>query len=144
MGKGTIIIHEHTRVGTGFNCAALVAAHCPALQTGVVLYETFHRLKPATCQGLSALRTTSPPSKAFVTTPTCTPTPTFVQYSGVHDISACAYLYSLRVEGSACTPVGDQGGGAGSDPEKDFEMPHTLPTVHPSSGGPKSQAKRDT
>ena len=31
---GTIIIHEHTRVGTGFHCTVLVTAHCPAPKTG--------------------------------------------------------------------------------------------------------------
>ena len=30
---GTIIIHEHTRVGTGFHCTVLVTPHCPALNT---------------------------------------------------------------------------------------------------------------
>ena len=28
-----VIIHEHTRVGTGFHCTVLGSAHCPALQT---------------------------------------------------------------------------------------------------------------
>ena len=36
MRLGTMISHEHTRVGTVFQCTALVAAHCPALNTGTV------------------------------------------------------------------------------------------------------------
>ena len=32
--RGTIIIHEHTRVGTGFRWTVLVTAHCPVLKTG--------------------------------------------------------------------------------------------------------------
>ena len=36
-GQWPIIVHEHTRVGTGFHCTALVAAHCPALTTGLVM-----------------------------------------------------------------------------------------------------------
>ena len=36
LGPGTIIIHEHTRVGKGLHCNVLVTAHCPALNTGFV------------------------------------------------------------------------------------------------------------
>ena len=38
-GSGMIIVHEHTRVGTGFNWAVLVMAHCPALNTGIVIVD---------------------------------------------------------------------------------------------------------
>ena len=37
---GRIIIHEHTRVGMGFHHTALVAAHCPALKTGIDIGQT--------------------------------------------------------------------------------------------------------
>ena len=36
-GGGTIIIHEHTRVGLVFHCAVPVTAHCPALKTGLAI-----------------------------------------------------------------------------------------------------------
>ena len=31
---GTIILHEHTHVGTILHCTVLVTAHCPPLKTG--------------------------------------------------------------------------------------------------------------
>ena len=34
---GTIMIHEHTRVGTGFIGTVLVTAHCPTLNAGIVV-----------------------------------------------------------------------------------------------------------
>ena len=33
--RATIIIHEHTRVGTRFHCTVLGTAHCPALKPGI-------------------------------------------------------------------------------------------------------------
>ena len=40
LPKGTIIIHEHTRVGPGFHCTVLVTAPCPALKTGIVIVQS--------------------------------------------------------------------------------------------------------
>ena len=40
LGPGAVIIHEHTRVGTGFIYTVLVTAHCPALNTRNVIVRS--------------------------------------------------------------------------------------------------------
>ena len=49
---GTIIIHEHTRSGTGFTCTVRVTAHCPARKTGIGIGRIVPSAQASpTCQG---------------------------------------------------------------------------------------------
>ena len=70
---GTVIIHGHTRVGTGLHCTVLVTAHCRALKTGIGIVRIVPSALVSDVSGAEVIFVLHASRQAFGTIPTLAP-----------------------------------------------------------------------